>query len=101
MFTGSEVIRAVEKCPFGNCRKSHAIVIDTQPTIYRNPGGEIYYRAQGYIGGSPLQGTHMVPESVKNDPYEAKNLEFLKVRIFGNARINSDDIQVGCATSSC
>ena len=101
MFTGNEVISAVEKFPMGVCRAKYTIVINDQPTIYKNQNGETYYLAQGRIGGSPLEGTHMVPESVKNDPYRDDNLNWLKAKIFGTARIDSNDVQVGCATPFC
>jgi hypothetical protein len=101
MFTANEAIRAVERCPVGVCKKNYIIIINDQPTIYKDKNGEAYYQAQGRIGGSPLQGVHMVPESVKNDPYRGDNLNWLKVKIFGTARIDSGDVQVGCATPSC
>ncbi len=101
MFTTNEVIDAVERCPFGSCSKNYLIVINNQPSGYKNENGESYYFAQGYIGGAPLEGIQMIPESVKNDPYTSKNLDFLKVKIFGTTRIDSKDIQLGCGTPSC
>ncbi len=101
MYTGNEVIRAVEKCPMGVCRRNYTIVISDQPTIFGNENEESYHLAQGYIGGAQLEGTHMVPESVKSDPYRSENLNFLKVKIFGTSKIDSKDIQIGCGTPSC
>ncbi|MBN1896708.1 MAG: hypothetical protein JW789_03200 [Candidatus Aenigmarchaeota archaeon] len=101
MFTGNEVIRAVEKCPMGVCSRNYTIVISDQPTNFGNGNGEAYHLAQGYVEGAPLEETHMVPESVKNDPYRSENLNFLKVKIFGTSRIDSKDIQIGCGTPSC
>jgi hypothetical protein len=100
VFTGSETIRAVESCPFGVCNKNYTIVISNMHSGYFSENGEPLYRAEGRIGGIPFT-QEMVPESVRNDPYRNDNLDWLKVKMFKNAKIDSRDVQVGCATPSC
>jgi hypothetical protein len=101
MFTGSEVIGAIEGCTLGVCKGKYSIIISDVPTVYKNGAGEPYYLAEGRVGGVPLESTQMVPESVKKDPYRENNLNWLKVKVFGTSMIDSVDIQVGCATPSC